>query len=185
MDWERLKNPYRDWDSQFQTIEFLAEIEVEPSTIEEVCRAAGGYLQMAAVNEDFRAALAVTVVNLAYDAGEGTPQSFRERVLGKFGHDAGTSVWEEYIGKPVVGLLEKYFRERPTEGPYRYVTLILRQAGVSARSVPRFSSFFRRLIQKAGWQFSQPWRNFVSATVGASLGLADISPHSDDLGLEI
>lgn len=28
-------------------------------------------------------------------------------------------------------------------------------------------------------------RNFVSATVGASLGLADISPHSDVLRLEI
>jgi hypothetical protein len=155
MDWERLKNLYRDWRSQFQTIEFLGEIEVEPSTIEEVCRAAGGYLQMAAVNEDFRTALAVRVVILAYDAEEDTPQSFREHALSKFGHDADTSVWEERIGKPVVGLLEKYFRRRPTEGPYRCVTPILRQAGVSARSVPRFSSFFRELIQKAGWQLSQ------------------------------
>lgn len=91
MDWERLKNLRRDWRSQFQTIEFLGEIEVEPSTIEEVCRAAGGYLQMAAVNEDFRAALAVTVVNLAYDAEEDTPQSFREHVLSKFGHDRPTT----------------------------------------------------------------------------------------------
>ena len=185
MDWERLKNLYRDRRSQFQTIEFLGEIEVDPSTIEEVCRAAGGCLQMAAVNEDFRAALAVTVVNLAYDAEEDAPQSYREHVLSKFGHDADTGVWEEHIGKPVVGLLEKYFRERPTEDPNRYVPPLLRQAGVSARSVPSFSSFFRKLIQKDGWQFSQTGRNFVSATVGASLGLADISPHSDDLGLEI
>jgi hypothetical protein len=166
MDWERLKNLGRDWRSQFKTIEFLGEIEVQPSTIEEVCHAVGEYLHLSAVNEDFRATLAVTVVNLAYDAEEDTPQSFREHVLSKFGLDADTSVWEEQVGKPVVKLLEKYFHEHPTEGPYRYVTPILRQAGVPARSVDRFSSFFLQLIQQLGWQFSQlQYSEFIEEAV--------------------
>lgn len=155
MRWERLKKLGRDWRSQFQTIEFLGEIEVEPTTIEGICQAAGEFLQMATVDEDFRATLAVTVVNLAYDAEENTLQSFREHVLSKFGLVADTGVWEEQIGKPVVGLLEAYFRDPPIVGPYRYVTPILRQAGVPARSAYRFSIFFRELIEHIGWQFSQ------------------------------
>lgn len=159
MDWERLKRLGRHWRSQFHSIEFLGEIEVEQATIEEICCALSEYLQMATDDEDFRTTLAVTVVNLAYDAEENALRSFREHVLIKFRLPVDTEVWEEQIGQPVVELLEKYFREHPTFGPYRYVTPILRQAGVPARSTHRFSSLFRELIQQIGWEFSKPQYN--------------------------
>src|SRR5437762_2837002 len=83
---EDLKNLGREWREDFLGVEFVGELEVTEQEVQDVCGVAGKYLSHS-WNEDFRAALTVAVINLAYYASTDIGESFRWQVLGRLGYD--------------------------------------------------------------------------------------------------
>ncbi len=152
---EDLRQFGRDCRESFVGLEFVGELEVSEQEVHDVCRVAGKYLRHS-WNEDFRAALAVAVVNLAYYASSEIGESFRWQVLSKLGYDQeNTPLWEQSVGAPILQVLAKYFEEEDVRGPMRYVRPIMRQAGVPARLVNRFAVFFQSLSEALSWPISE------------------------------
>ena len=152
---EDLKARGREWRRRFSEVEFIGELEISEREVVDVCRLAGKYLSNS-WNEDFCAALAVAVVNLAYYASAEIGDSFRWQVLERLGYpDNNTQLWEHRVGAPTLRVLEKYFGEADVPGPHRYVRPIMRQAGVPARLVNRFAAFFLQLTEEHGWPVTE------------------------------
>src|SRR5258708_862959 len=104
---EDLKNFGRECRDNFVGLEFVGELEVGEQTVHDVCGAAGKYLSHS-WNEDFRVALTVAVINLAYYASSEIGESFRWQVLSWLGYnEENTALWEQSVGTPILQVLTK------------------------------------------------------------------------------
>lgn len=96
----------REWIEQFDTIEFAGEIDVTEDELEHICSTAGRHLGHA-WDEEYRAALTVAVINIAYHATSDVHNSFRRHVLSRLGFDeSDTNKWDREIGPAVLRVLK-------------------------------------------------------------------------------
>jgi hypothetical protein len=157
ISYTELKQRSREWLDGFSEIEFVGEIDVSEEEVSEMCASLGPYLDRARWDEHIRAALTVAVVNLAYyspqDVGEA---GFRwlalRKLLGRHSEDDG--LWRNGVGEPILRLLKEHFQAEDTGVAYRFVTPIMRQAGVPVQLDRRFAQFVVRLLRDYGHGFS-------------------------------
>lgn len=155
--YEELKRRGREWLGNFEDVEFVGEVELPETDVDDLCLSLGRYLNRAGWDEDLRAALSVAVVNLAYyspqELGE---EGFRWLVLRRLlGHPTkDVHMWEQEVGSPVLRLLKDRFNSEDIGGAYRYVRPIMQQAGVPARLDRRFAQLVTHILGSYGHNFS-------------------------------
>lgn len=156
-DLDSIKSRGREWRNSFPDAGFVGELEVSEQEIKQLCPAVRKFINRASWDEDICAALAVTVVNLAYYYPEEMDEGFRWHVLHKLlgRRSEDVHLWQHEIGEPVLRLLEKYFRAQDIPGPFRYVRPIMLQAGVPSRLADRFAQFFLELVKFYGLHFTE------------------------------
>jgi hypothetical protein len=139
--------------------EFLCEIGLDqssptPSTesnrlpsLDELMQLLRTFRRRVSERPEVRLALAVAAVNWAYKRapGEGFRESFSRELLNA--HEVYTDkLWEHELGQ----MIESAFVSHgslpgPGSGPYRYVSPILEQAGVTEASIPAFAILVHQL----------------------------------------
>lgn len=151
---KELQSQGREWRRQFDELLFVGQLPIEEAEVEQLCASLGRYPQQPQQDEDFWAVATVAVVNLAYYSVSDDRDAFCGFALKKLNH-LPDRFWNDSFGPSILRILKVYFGEKERTGPYRYVSPIMRQAGVPARSLPQFSAFLKRLTRRHGLRFSQ------------------------------
>jgi hypothetical protein len=143
-----------EWSESLRDLAFIGALDVPEETVEQLCARfrTDRWRFRISTDEQVRIAFAVTVVNLAYYSPDDGITRYICRKLGYDPEDRNT--WTSEIAEPVCDIIQRYFHEPPRTGPWRYVTPIRKQAGISAASAASFAQTLARLIKRCGYSFT-------------------------------
>ncbi|MGD9689145.1 MAG: hypothetical protein AB7K52_00660 [Phycisphaerales bacterium] len=140
--------------------EFLCEIGLdqpvgsadprELPSLDELIQLLRAFRRRTDESKEVRLALAVAAVNWAYKRapGEGFRESFSRALL--LPHETYTDkLWEGELGRVIERALVTHGSlSGPGSGPYRYVSPILEQAGVTEAAIPAFAGLLHQLERR-------------------------------------
>ena len=106
----------------------------------------------------FRPCIALAAVHAAADASR-DDTSFIELFYRRLHMPSDQRAWNDEHGPAIIRFLEEHFPDKPDAydrtGPYRYVGVVYRHAGIPAVGLPAFAQLLTRLFREHGRHFSR------------------------------
>jgi hypothetical protein len=97
-------------------------------------------------------ALAVAAVQAAADAEAGD-EAYVRHFLGRIGHGEYRALWDNDYGPAIESFFTRCFKHRTSSGPWRYVRVVFRHAGIPVVAMRPYAQMLDRLL-KGGPQFT-------------------------------
>lgn len=136
------------WADEGRHVAALGDVTLAPPDLKELCAALARRGTLAAHRPEVEAALAIAAVNALPEQPD--DRGFRAHFCDLL--DLDVAEWDRWVGPAIERFCVRTFGDEPRDGPYRYVGMVWRHAGLRSGDVPRLAGWLReQAMGTGGW----------------------------------